>query len=140
MLSPSVLICLVVAITDGDTLRARCSSGDERIRIAFIDAPEKRQAWGQRAKQSLEELCRGVTAEVREVDRDRYGRLVATVSCRGVSVSEWQIEQGMAWVYRKYTDSPSLLEKEYEARRKKIGLWSEVNPIPPWEWRKQRGK
>ena len=44
----TALLCLVVAIADGDTLTARCGApGAYRqvhVRIAAIDAPESRQA------------------------------------------------------------------------------------------------
>jgi endonuclease YncB( thermonuclease family) len=57
----AVVLCLVVAISDGDTLKARCGDPGAyeqvTIRLAEIDAPEKGQAYGQRSKQSLSTLC-----------------------------------------------------------------------------------
>jgi hypothetical protein len=56
----ALLSCTFICITDGDTLRARCDTpeGMENItvRVAEIDAPEKRQAFGTRSSQHLAEL------------------------------------------------------------------------------------
>ena len=55
------LLCLVVAISDGDTLTARCGAPGAyqqvKVRIAAIDAPESRQAFGQKSRQHLAQLC-----------------------------------------------------------------------------------
>ena len=40
---PALLICLIVGVTDGDTLTARCDQQTVKIRLAEIDAPEKAQ-------------------------------------------------------------------------------------------------
>ena len=46
----------VVGVSDGDTLTVLMSGRQVKIRLAEIDAPEKSQAFGQRAKQSLSDL------------------------------------------------------------------------------------
>ena len=55
-----------------------------------------------------------------------------------MNVNTELVRQGMAWVYRKYTDDERLYVLESEAKQAKRGLWLDENPIPPWEWR--RGK
>jgi len=81
----AALLCLVVAITDGDTLKARCGSvgayEQVTIRLAEIDAPEMHQPFGDRSKQSLASLCFQVDATIEPVIKDRYGRTVARVNC-----------------------------------------------------------
>lgn len=135
--------CLVVGVADGDTLTARCSSAmglqQIKVRLAEIDAPEKSQAFGQRAKLSLSELCFGAWATITPAKRDRYGRTVAKVECRGQNANAEQVRRGMAWVYLQYaaTNSP-LRELEAQARRERTGLWSDLHPIAPWEWRRRR--
>ena len=70
--------CLVVGVSDGDTLTARCGGpGNYRqvkVRLGEIDAPEKRQPFGERSRQSLAEICFRRSAEIRAATRDRYGR------------------------------------------------------------------
>lgn len=132
----SLSLCLIIGVSDGDTLTARCEAETVKIRVAEIDAPEKAQAFGARSKQALSDLCYKAQAEIRPVTRDRYGRTVARVSCGGQDVSVAQIQAGMAWVYRKYGTDPTLPPLESQARSDQRGLWSAPHPIPPWEWRK----
>lgn len=132
----ATLLCLIVAISDGDTLTARCPEQTIKIRLAEIDAPEKAQPFGARSKQSLADLCFQTTASIQSEKRDRYGRTVARVSCSGQDASAHQLQAGMAWVYRKYSTDPTLLPIESDARAAQRGLWDDPNPIPPWEWRR----
>lgn len=130
----------VVAIADGDTLTILTASKHQhRIRLAGIDAPEKRQPFGTRSRQSLSELCFGKQAEVISEVIDRYKRIVATVTCDGVNANAEQVHQGMAWVYRRYAGKHQhLYVLEDEARVAKRGLWSDPHPVAPWEWRNHK--
>lgn len=131
----------VISVADGDTLTVLDSTHKQhKIRIAEIDAPEKAQPFGNRSKQSLAALCFQVVAEVRPEKTDRYGRTVGRVSCNGQDVSAHQISSGMAWVYVKYSTDASLLPLEQESRAARRGLWADVEPVPPWEWRKNKRK
>jgi endonuclease YncB( thermonuclease family) len=89
-----VLVCLVIGISDGDTLTARCEtpSGAQnlKIRLAEIDAPERRQAFGTRSRQHLADLCFWKQAEVRPTATDRYRRTVARVQCNGIDANAEQ--------------------------------------------------
>lgn len=130
------LLCTVVGVTDGDTLTARCDGDQIKVRLAEIDAPEKRQPFGMKSKQSLSELCFQRKAEVRQVDRDRYGRVVARVKCDGVDANAEQVRRGMAWVYDKYAKDAGLYKLQDGARASRVGLWEDAQPIPPWDWRR----
>jgi endonuclease YncB( thermonuclease family) len=125
----------VVGITDGDTLKVLHDHHEIRIRLAEIDAPEKRQPFGMRSKQSLSGLCYGVTADIEPVDTDRYGRTVSHVECRGMDASTGQVRTGMAWVYDRYVTPRSLYMLQEAARKDHIGLWSDPRPDAPWKWR-----
>jgi endonuclease YncB( thermonuclease family) len=136
----TLLICLVIAITDGDTLRARCDDQEEtiRVRLADIDAPERKQPFGTRSWQSLDELCQGRQAEIRVREKDRYARAIARVVCEGTDANAEQIRLGMAWAYRKYLQDTSLVEVETEAKIARRGLWVDQEAVPPWEWRRMK--
>lgn len=138
MALPVELLCLIVGISDGDTLTAKCPTETIKVRIAEIDAPEKKQAFGQRSKQSLSDLCFKSQAEVRPDKKDRYGRTVARVSCNGIDVSQHQTSTGMAWAYTKYLTDQSIKAYETQARAAKRGLWADPEPVPPWDWRKMK--
>lgn len=135
-MSPSLLICLVIAITDGDTLRALCDEQQVRVRLADIDAPEHRQPFGTRSRQSLAEMCHRKNAEIRVREKDRYGRMIARVICDGTDANAEQVRRGMAWVYRRYSRDAALLVVEAEAKAARSGLWVDRKPVPPWEWRR----
>ena len=146
----------VVGVSDGDTITILDSARQQhKIRLSGIDAPEKAQAFGQRSKENLSRLVfdRNVTVEWRK--KDRYGRtvgkvLVAEAACREANCPKVldachaQIIAGMAWWYRQYAkeqepdDAKRYEQSELEARTRRIGLWTESQPTPPWDWRKER--
>lgn len=138
----NTLLCLVIAVSDGDTLKARCGEPGAyeqiTIRLAEIDAPEKQQPFGQRSKESLSDLCFGKTAEIRPSTRDRYGRTVAHVTCAGSDANAAQVRAGMAWSYTKYQTDPLFPQLERQARAGRVGLWRDAEPVAPWEWRAER--
>lgn len=128
----------VVGVHDGDTLTVLADGAEHKVRLAEIDAPEKKQAFGERAKQVLSDLCFGQQAVVSPVVTDKYGRTVGKVRCRDVDASIYQAENGMAWAYTKYLLQGSLIPAaESIARAEKRGLWADPDPTPPWLFRKK---
>jgi endonuclease YncB( thermonuclease family) len=138
----AILACTVIGIADGDTLRARCDAPDGMVnvtvRVAEIDAPERRQAFGARSRQHLAELCFGKQATVKQTATDRYGRTVARVECNGTDASTAQVQAGMAWVFDCYVTDRSLYPVQHRARADRRGLWADVEPAPLWESRQSR--
>ena len=138
----AILVCLVVGISDGDTLTARCESAEgpqtHRVRLAEIDAPEARQPWGQRSRQALAALCFQQHAEVRSSGTDRNGRVVGHVLCNGVDSSDAQVRAGMAWVHDRYVQDRGLYKLQAQAQQAQLGLWGDEAPVPPWVWRHDR--
>ena len=135
----ALLLCTVVGVADGDTLTARCQGGEKQnaivIRLAEIDAPERGQPFGARSKAALSELCLKQLAEVQPRSRDRWGRIVARVSCRGLDASAAQVNAGMAWAFKRYLTDPAIAALETDARSGNVGLWADAEPVPPWAWR-----
>lgn len=129
----------VVSISDGDTLAlVDATNRRYKIRLAEIDAPEKKQPFGSRSKQSLAEMCFGVDAQMVPATTDRYGRTVGKVYCKGVDVNAEQVRLGMAWVYEQYAKDRGLRAIQSEARQARRGLWVDPDPVAPWEWRSAR--
>jgi len=132
----------VIGVSDGDTLTVLRDRQQIRVRLSEIDAPEKKQPFGQRSKQSLSELCFGVEAQIQVIGQaKKYSatdmpRQVARVECRGVNVNVEQVRRGMAWVYDQYVTDRSLYALQNEARIAAKGLWIDSNPVAPWEWRR----
>lgn len=125
----------VIGIADGDTMTLLVDRKPLKIRLSDIDAPEKKQAFGQRSKESLSDLCWGKDAAYRTQTVDRYGRTVARVTCGGVDANRVQVERGMAWVYSRYSKDAALPTVQQTAKSSHKGLWVDAAPVPPWEFR-----
>ena len=138
-----VLLGHVVGVSDGDTITVLDDSKQRHvIRLMGIDAPEKAQAFGQKAKQSLSELVFDRDVSVTWFKKDRYGRTVGQVRLGDTDVCLEQIKRGLAWHYKQYEreqsehDSSRYAIAEIEARMEKIGLWADDNPIEPSRFRR----
>lgn len=135
----------VVGIADGDTVTVLDEAKmQHKVRLTGIDAPEKKQPFGTRSKQSLNDMVSNKTVMVESDKRDRYGRELGKVLVDGMDVNLEQIRRGMAWHYKDYQrdqsadDRQIYADTENKAKIIKRGLWSELDPVPPWEWRKSR--
>jgi endonuclease YncB( thermonuclease family) len=140
----------VIRISDGDTLVVLDASRKQhKIRVSGIDAPEKAQAFGNRARQHLASMAFGKPVTVEWRKRDKYGRIIGKVLANcdqpgcPLDAGLEQLKAGMAWWYRKYAGEQSAEDRErygraeQAARDGKLGLWRDPNPVPPWDWRKQ---
>ena len=126
----------VVGVSDGDTLTVLHDGHPERLRLNGIDCPEKRQAFGSRAKHLTSSLALGQTVRVDVSTIDKYGRSVADVTLPdGKSLNHQLVGSGLAWHYRRYSSDPTLAQLEQQARASGSGLWSEPAPIAPWNYR-----
>jgi endonuclease YncB( thermonuclease family) len=132
----------VVGVLDGDTIEVMHDGTAERVRLQGIDCPEKRQAFGQKAKQATAEFVFGKQVRIATHGHDKYGRTIGDVIIPdGKKLNYELVRQGWCWWYRKYDlDNAELARLEADARKAKIGLWGDPSPIPPWEWRKLNKK
>lgn len=130
----------VITVKDGDTIDILYEGKKITIRFAHIDCPEKNQPYGQAAKKFISEKCFGQEVTiVHNNEYDRNKRLIGEViTTSGENLNKSLVQQGLAWHFIKYSTNQEYAELEMQARKQKIGLWSEPNPIAPWEWRKKR--
>lgn len=135
----------VVGVADGDTLTLLDASNTQhKIRLSGIDSPEKGQPFGQVCKKSLSDLAYERVVVVEASKLDRYGRVIGKVIVDNQDANLEQLRRGCGWHYKRYQNEQALEDRlayttaEEEARGGKVGLWSENDPIPPWEWRKAR--
>ena len=132
----------VVGIADGDTITVLDSaSRQQRVRFQGIDAPESKQAFGQRSKQGLSAMVFGKPVTVLYEELDRYGRIVGKVLVDGNDLNLEQLRAGMAWFYRFYEKELSKGDRlaydaaEAEARTPCKGFWQDPAPVAPWDFR-----
>ncbi|MBQ8829729.1 MAG: thermonuclease family protein [Burkholderiaceae bacterium] len=136
----------VLRVSDGDTITV-IDSQNQRAKVRFlgIDAPEFKQSYG---KASLESLRRQIYSAGNKVTvvydrRDGFGRIVGKVLADDKDLNLEQIRRGMAWAFKRYfrdvapSDRQKYIEAEEMARKEGKGLWSQNNPMPPWEWRRE---
>jgi len=128
-----------VGVTDGDTIKVMKGGKAVRIRLFGVDCPERGQDFYKRAKEFTSDMVYGRVVEVKPVDQDDYGRLVAWVSLEGKTLNKELVSAGMAWWYKQYAPKEKELAKlEKQARKANKGLWSLPDPTPPWEFRRSR--
>ena len=140
-----VLTGRVVGVSDGDTITLLVERQTTKIRLAGIDAPEKSQPFGHRSKQLLSSLVFGKTVTVEYRKRDRYGRIVGKVLLPGGRDANLEmLKGGMAWFYVAYAnelrpeDRALYAEAERQKEDSRQGLWGDLNPVPPWDFRHSR--
>ena len=130
----------VVAVYDGDTVTCLDENNQQqKIRLAEIDAPEAKQDFGKASREQLASMVFGRDVYVVDSGRDRYGRWIGHLYVDGIDVNRQMVATGMAWHYADYSKDKSLATVQAQAQAQRLGLWSQPNPIPPWEFRKSGG-
>lgn len=140
-----VLNGTVVGVIDGDTITVLDKSNNEhKVRLMGIDAPEKSQAFGSEAKQTLSNYIYKKEVSVEYKKLDKYKRIVGKVTLEGKDICLKMIVDGMAWHYTEYekeqskTDRELYREADASARSGMIGLWQIDSSIEPSRYRKIR--
>ena len=116
-----------IRVVDGDTFRL----GRADIRLHAVDAPEtdtpcldgQGRPWdcGRWSAAQVAATFEGASATCRQMDVDRYGRIVARCTARGVDMGEHIVREGWAWAYRRFGMDYDLTEKTAAAQG--VGLW-----------------
>ncbi len=126
----------VIMVMDGDTVMVLRGNQRIKVRMANIDAPEKDQAWGKQARDSLQEMVGRKTVQIDSQAVDKYGRMVGTISLDGIDVNQEQLRRGMAWENSHFHSDKRFLGLQADAQKVRKGLWAQAAPEAPWEWRK----
>ena len=138
LFSQTTLKAKVIGIKDGDTVVVLDSLNNQiTLRLAEVDCPEKSQPFGTKAKQFTSDQIYLKTIKYVVTDIDRYGRSIAMIyyDTDNKYLSAEIIKAGMGWHYKRYSTSKELALLEDNAKKNKIGLWVDNNPINPSEWR-----
>lgn len=143
----------VAKVADGDTVTVLADGQRHRVRLAGIDAPERRQRHGKASGAALRRLVLNRTVRVDWYKRDRWGRLIGTVwaarpDCRrdcplSLDAGLVLVRAGHAWHFKRYAHEQAPDEREryaaaeQQARAERAGLWADRDSVPPWEWRRR---
>jgi endonuclease YncB( thermonuclease family) len=131
----------VIGVAQGDTITVLRDRQHVTVRLYGIDTPEPGQAFSNKAKQFTSEMVLGKLVEVGGINVDHYGRTVSLVYVEGRGVCDELLKAGLAWLYYLYCNLPICAEwKKLESKAQEAGrgLWSEPNPVPPWEFRRKK--
>ena len=142
----------VVAVSDGDTITVTvpkpCDPGEScfkgkkayRVRLAEIDAPERKQPYGIEARDALRGAVLGQSVQVDDQGQRSYSRIVAHVYMGDIWLNRAMVVDGYAWVDPRYSKSPELVKLVKKAREDQVGLWQlpDEQVVPPWDWRKSK--
>ena len=139
MAEPKDVSGKVVGVHDGDTLTVLTADKVEvKVRLEGIDAPELKQAFGNKSKEALSKLAFGKEAVVHVTGHDRYRRTLGRVEVAGVDINLQMTKDGVAWHYVKYSKDPALAKAQAETMGAKRGFWLDAAPVAPWDFRKPK--
>ena len=68
--------------------------------------------------------------------KDRNGRIIGEIFCNQRCLNKDLVKNGLAWHFKKYSKDTSLAQLEIIAKNNHRGLWKDVDPQAPWEYRK----
>lgn len=137
----------VTQVADGDTVRFQTATGELRIRIDSIDAPERDagprrpgQPFASASQAHLQRWVKGRELVARCFEVDQYDRSVCDlIDANGESAARAQVQAGYAWAYTaakgRYLRDDALVTLQAQARAAGRGLWQNRQVIPPWVWR-----
>ena len=127
-----------IRVTDGDTVKGKYANELIKIRLAEIDAPELKQAFGVESKGCLKELIKLSDGKVffKFKEKDRYKRHVGWLYSEDLDINLEMIKKGCAWVYDRYAERKVLFKHQNLAKKNKLGLWKNANAIKPSDWRR----
>jgi endonuclease YncB( thermonuclease family) len=145
----------VTRVYDGDTIGCQGCGIIFRVRLAGIDAPEKKrgkrpeQPYAEKARQYLEKLVLGKKVSIKQISLDRSNFVLGIVSLErksGFFSSDHQninlemVKSGFAEIMpgKHEFDIRPYQQAENEAKAKKLNMWSQKDYVSPREWRKKR--
>ena len=136
--NPQITEAKVTKITDGDSIHVVSDGQLMRIRLAFIDCPEKKQSQGLEAKFELSSLISDEIVTLHIYDVDRYGRKISEIFYNGDSVNLHLVKNGFCHVYRKYAkEKYDFHDAEAYAMNLRLGVHAYSDSVKPWIWRRK---
>jgi endonuclease YncB( thermonuclease family) len=129
----------VVGVMDGNTLELLTSDNETyKIQLAGVDCPEPEQPFGPEAKYLLEKSLKGKNVEAVIQGKNRWGVRQGIVTTKnGPDPRVALLSLGLAWTAEKNA-VPVLESIRVNAKAKKLGLWIDKDPTPPWVYRRQQ--
>lgn len=123
-------------VHEGDRLTIYHQGRKDMVYLRNVDCPELKQSYGKQAKRATAAYIANREVVVRDLKRDRQGRMTADVLLPdGRQIAYELVKEGLARVQPDGSDDQALKDMEELARAAGKGLWAEPNPVPPWKWK-----
>jgi micrococcal nuclease len=129
---------IVISISDGDTITVLQNNEEKKVRLSDIDAPEKNQPFGTKSKNILANKIFKKEVKIVYSKKDGFGRILGQVYLGDRFINKEMVEEGFAWHYSQFSKSSEIALAQEKAKKEKLGLWVDSNPIQPWEFRKKK--
>ena len=128
----------VVRVLDGDTIAVMIEGKEKIIRLTGVDCPEMRgdggQPFGKAAKKFTSDLCFNRDVQIVQTGK-HFDRWLAFVYVDGEFLQHELLRAGLAWHAVKYSSDQDMQAMHDAAKAAHVGLWRDVTPIDPTDWR-----
>lgn len=126
----------VEKVSDGDSFVAKYNGKKIRVRMYGVDAPELKQKHDKESKEYLENLILGKKVELKVLYEDKYKRKIARVYYKNKEINLEMLRSGNVWFYEYHAKKEKEYRRAYEeARKEKKGIWKDINPENPRDFR-----
>ena len=103
----------VVRVADGDTITILDATNTQnKVRLNKIDAPEKKQAFGEVSRKHLASMVAGKIVNVDWEKKDKYGRILGDISIGTTNVNLRMVQDGLAWHFKAFDNTPTYAQAE----------------------------
>lgn len=141
-----------VRVLDGDTIIVQRGTKLEKVRLAFIDAPEISQfsifnkiRIGEKSKEFLEQKILNKNVLIKLYGRGKYKRWIGEVFYKGENINLAIVLSGNAVLY-KFKKYPTNYHRadyhssQFLAQNKRVGIWGSYGFENPQHYRRRGGK
>ena len=135
---PKEFSAKVIGVKDGDTIEVLYKKKPIIIRLEHIDTPEKKQAYGTKAKQFVSDKIYSKKVRIINKGRWHWDRLIAEVYYKKENINKALVNSGLAMHFKQYSKNKEYDQLEKQAKENSVGMWSLPNVIAPWDFRKQK--
>ncbi len=143
----------VVEVKTGDTIILNDANRQRHtIHLLGIAAPKITQPHGPESTARLSALLFQREVDIADATHDGHGSLrgrLLTVKpgCNGPACPRnfdaglMQVTSGMAWWDPRFSAAQTAQDREeyqhaeFGAKTRRLGLWADKRPLPPWQWR-----
>lgn len=134
-LPDQVITAKVIAVIDGNTILVATSDNQEYLIILDgIDCPEFGQEFAEEAQAYTKKMLLRKKVTITIVGKDRKGNRLGIIQFKGGIFNHYLVREGLAW--SRNDQESGILQEEAQVR--KVGIWSQENPTPPWIFRRKQ--